>query len=446
MLLICSNVFDPNVKGLAADQTIVVDETSGLIADVRSTTESDLKADKLIDLRGMTVLPGFGDAHVHLFLHPYSEISWMDQVTKQTITERTVRAVNHSKATLMAGFTAVRDLGTEGALDADLALRKCISTPVSLIPGPRYYCVTRAIVSTGSYGPKGELNPSANNVDGAMGADVADGLEECRKAVRRQVGAGADWIKIYADYGFRSRMGAIAPKIAVANRPLWAEEEMKMMIDTAHALGVRVAAHASLAESIKVVARLGVDTVEHGYEADQEALDAMAKYGTIWVPTLGAYYTMRSAGNDWKWQKAQATFKKGLATKGLKIAVGGDTGVFSHGQNCLEMQLMHQMGMPWKDVLHAATIVSWEAIRGMEFHGEESEANLEILVKAAQSSSAEKYGDNALPFGNLRPGYAADIIATSGDLENAFDEAIEPKKIEFVMKGGKVYKPEGQAV
>ncbi|EJU02499.1 hypothetical protein DACRYDRAFT_107416 [Dacryopinax primogenitus] len=446
MLLICSSIFAPDAKGFVSNQTIEVNESSGLIAQVRSTTAADLKKEGSIDLRGMSVLPGFGDAHVHLFLHPYSEISWNDQVTKQTITERTVRAVNHSKATLMAGFTAVRDLGTEGALDADLALRKCISTPVSLIPGPRYFCVTRAIVSTGSYGPKGELNPSMNGVDGALGADVADGLEECRKAVRRQIGAGADWIKIYADYGFRSRMGAIAPKVAVANRALWAEEEIKMMIDTAHALGVRVAAHASLAESIKVCSRLGVDTIEHGYEADQEALNAMAKHGVIWVPTLGAYYTMRTGGNDWKWKKAQATFRMGLATKGLKIAVGGDTGVFAHGQNCLEMQLMHQHGMPWKDVLHAATVVSWEAMRGMEFHGEDCEKNLKMFAAIASQNEGEKHGDNGVPFGSLKPGFAADIIATAGSLENEFAQAIEPSKIEFVMKGGKVYKWKGQSV
>jgi len=387
-------------------------------------------------------MPGFIDAHVHFFLHSSKEASWGDQVTKESIPERTVRAVTHAKNTLMAGYTTVRDLGTEGAEDADLAIRKCIS--LDMIPGPRYFCVTRAIVSTGSYGPKTERTPSKNGVDGATGADAADGPDECRKAVRRQIGAGADWIKIYADYAFRARLLPVDPSKAASNLPLFAEDEISMMINTAHSLGVKTTAHASLAQSIKLVSKLGIDSVEHGPEVDLAGLKAMAAAGVTWVPTLSAFFL---DGGPGRWDSLQAAFKNGLKVKGLKIAAGGDTGVMNHGENALELKLMYELGMGWREVLRAVTLVSGELVVGMEWKGEGKDEKLQRLVELARKGdNSAKLGANALPLGLIKPGYAADIIATKGDLERDFVGAIQPESITFVMKGGKVYKKDGAIV
>ncbi|KAG8868522.1 hypothetical protein FRC20_003246 [Serendipita sp. 405] len=184
-------------------RTIHVSRSTGRIIVIKETTEEDLvelgagkSKPNIIDLRGKTVLPGFVDTHVHLFLHPYVETSWEDQVTRESTAERTIRAVTHAKSTLLAGYTTVRDLGTEGAEDSDIAIRQCISS--SIIPGPRYFCASRAIVATGSYGPKNQQRPYLTEVDGKAGADSASGVEECVRVVRRHIGAGADWIKIYA--------------------------------------------------------------------------------------------------------------------------------------------------------------------------------------------------------------------------------------------------------
>ncbi|KZT58010.1 hypothetical protein CALCODRAFT_495483 [Calocera cornea HHB12733] len=449
MLILTSKVFDPEFTEPGAcflkDQTIVVDKGSGLVAYVRSTTNDDLALlanhgeEEVLDLRGLTVLPGFIDAHVHFFLHPMHTITWNDQVTKQSVPERVVRAVTHAKATILAGFTTVRDLGTEGAEDADLAVRKTIA--LGLIPGPRYFCVTRAIVSTGSYGPRSERNPSKNDVDGATGADAADGPDECRKAVRRQIGAGADWIKIYADNTFRFHLGPVDPVKGEMNLPLFAEDEVSMMIQTAHSLGVKITAHASMAQSIKMTSRLGIDSVEHGPEVDQAGLEAMAAAGVTWVPTLSAFYLTSPA----RWPKLQAAFTAGLKIPGLKIAAGGDTGVMAHGENALELQLMYENGMPWRDVLRAATLVSGELVVGIEYSGAAKAEKLKELVGIARSGKGKKLGDNALPLGLLKPGYAADIIALQGDLEGDFVKAIQPESVRFVMKGGKVFKEDGEA-
>ncbi|KAF8323130.1 hypothetical protein DL93DRAFT_2049805, partial [Clavulina sp. PMI_390] len=271
--ILAKRLYDPYTCSILADKEIIVDEVSGLILADQRDSESqlwyadDLKTAKVIDLREMQlVLPGFVDTHVHLFLHAYSRTSWDDQVTKESETERTIRAVVHAHATLEAGYTTVRDLGTEGAGDADVALRKCISTPLEIVPGPRYFIATRATVATGSYGPKHELRPLQEGVDGVTGSLVADGVYAARAAVRKQVGAGADWVKVYIDYRKRSLLRHVDPVAAETSKPLWSLPELEAIVDEAHQAGVKVAAHISTDLGLDHARRVKVDSVEHGYE------------------------------------------------------------------------------------------------------------------------------------------------------------------------------------
>ncbi|EJD03492.1 uncharacterized protein FOMMEDRAFT_166890 [Fomitiporia mediterranea MF3/22] len=428
------------------NQIITIDRASGLICDVRHfgelpDLESTVQAGNVVDLRRVTVLPGFVDAHVHLFLHPYSETSWDDQLTKEPLVERTIRAVAHARETLLAGFTTVRDLGTEGAGDADISLRRCLSGPDALAPGPRYFCANRALVPTGSYGPRSRIILNAEGVQGVTGAEVADGVEECRKAIRRQTGAGADWIKIYADYRYRSRMADVSARPAAASLATFQTDELKALIDTAHQLGLKIAAHASTAPAISTVVKLGVDTVEHGDGVDDMALFArMAQHGVTWVPTLAAYHTLGKAD---VWARACATFQAALATD-VKIACGGDTGVFRHGDNALEMQLMVRLGADWRRVLRWATLGGWECVRSKEWEGPRGAERLEKVEELREG--LDVVGDNEMPFGAIRKGFSADMIATTGDPENDFENAVKPASISFVMKMGKVYKKDGVAL
>ncbi|KAF8605908.1 hypothetical protein BDV93DRAFT_543103 [Ceratobasidium sp. AG-I] len=430
-------------KFVRGGHAIKIDPTHGLILGVTKWPEkSEISPNdtNVTDLRGLTVLPGFVDTHVHFFLHPYSEASWTDQVTRESITERTVRAVNHARATLLAGFTTVRDLGTEGAGDADIALRKCISSPVSLIPGPRYFCASRAIVSTGSYGPKSDINPNEQGVNGITGAQVADGPDDCMRVVRQQVGAGVDWIKVYADYSHRSRASQTSPRAGPKYVPLWTQPEWQSLVSTAHSLGVKVAVHATTAQGALAALAAGANSIEHGHEINEDVLAQLRERRAVWTPTLSVYHTLDPGGP--KWEKLKLVFQSVLKEnekavdylkEGVMIACGGDTGTFAHGKNALELQLMHSLGMPAHRVLQAATFIGWRCVRGMEWDGPEG---LE-LVKA-QRDNAEPMGDNEMRFGYIERGSAADIIATSGDLvgngEKGFADAVGADKIVFVMK------------
>ncbi|KAJ7761457.1 hypothetical protein B0H14DRAFT_3116907 [Mycena olivaceomarginata] len=243
----------------------------------------------------------FVDAHVHFLLHSYSETSWADQVTKESL-----ESALYARKTLLAGYTSVRDLGTEGAEDDDIALRKClVSGPQPLVPGPRYFTANRAIVSTGSYGltgPKGSIHFNKEGVESIVGAEAADGPDECIRAVRKQIGAGADWIK-------------------PSSTP-------------AHQYGVKIAAHTKTVSVIKVLLELGIDSLEHGLDLHTSA-DA--------VRTLAS---------------------SGCRTVYIALACGGDARVFPHGENALEMELMVRLGAPWEWVLRWVTLGGWECIIG----------------------------------------------------------------------------------
>ncbi|KAJ4481286.1 hypothetical protein J3R30DRAFT_3701004 [Lentinula aciculospora] len=447
--ILAGKLFDSQSLQFLPAQTISVSKSTGVILSITNTAQCDLNASQLasgeiIDLRHLTVLPGFVDAHVHFFLHSYGETSWDDQTTKESLVERTIRATVHARKTLMAGFTSVRDLGTEGAEDADISLRKCLSGPNSIIPGPRYFCASRAIVCTGSYGPKSSLHMNREGIEGVTGAEVTDGVDACIRATRRQIGTGADWIKIYADYRFRSRMKDISPRVAGAPLPTFNCLELAGMINTAHSVGIKVAAHASNTNTITNLLELGVDSIEHGSTLSPHPDSLLrllcATPNTIWVPTLAvSYYQVQFTGGkdpraNQAWKVVSEMFQRALAMGMENIACGGDTGAFPHGENALEMKLMVRLGADWKKVLKWATMGGWECIRPMGWD----------VGYAADGGYGVPLGDNEHRFGCIKPGWAADLVGVEGDFEKDFEGTVD--NVRFVMKAGQVHKIDGHEV
>jgi imidazolonepropionase-like amidohydrolase len=329
-----------------------------------------------IDLSGLALLPGLIDLHTHLLLHPYDETPWNDQVLKEPLELRTIRAVTAARATLEAGFTTIRELGTEGAGFADVALRDAIAA--RLIPGPRIFASTRAIVASGAYGPAG-FDPRWEMPKGAQVADGADGM---RRAVREQIAAGADWVKVYADYA--RRPGA-------PSTPTFSQEELAAAVDEARSAGLPVAAHANTAEGMRRAVLAGVATIEHGTGATAEVLELMRRRGTVLCPTLAASEAVtRYAG----WQPGQPppqrlrdarqAFERALAA-GVTIANGSDAGVFAHGDNARELELLVAWGMTPRDALRAATVTAATVLG----HGRD--------------------------LGRIAPGFIADLAAFVGD-------------------------------
>ena len=353
---------------------------------------------EIVELKGYTLLPGLIEGHSHLFLHPYNETSWDDQVLKESRAERTARAVNHSKATLMAGFTTVRDLGTEGAMYDDAGLKKAIEKGV--IPGPRMIVATRAIVAKGTYGPKSD-NP---DVELPQGAEEVAGLEELSKAIRSQIGHGADLIKIYADY----RYGPNGE-----TQPTFSDIELTWIVSNTVSSGRKTVAHATTAEGMKRAVNASVSTIEHGDNGTEEVFKLMKEKGVALCPTLAA----GDAVEQYKgWRKGidpeparivnkRKTFQLALQA-GVTICMGGDVGVFAHGDNAREMELMVEYGMKPLDVLKSAT-----------------------------SINADVFG-YANKIGRIKKGLLADIIAVEGDPSVDIKNI---RKIKMVMKDGKVY-------
>jgi len=351
-----------------------------------------------IALPDMTLMPGIIEGHSHLLLHPYNETSWNDQVLKESSAERAIRGAVHANKSLMAGITTMRDLGAEGAGYTDVYLKKTIDE--GIIPGPRLLVAGPAIVATGAYGPKG----FHDGVTVPLGAETASGIDEVIKTVRRQLGNGANFIKVYADY--RWTPGA-------ASEPTFLPQELEAMVATASSAGSYVVAHASTPEGMRRAIMAGVETIEHGDGGTSEIFQLMKENGVALCPTLAAGDAIEQY-RGWDKEKEEATdrikAKKrsfSLALKsGVTIVFGGDVGVFAHGENYREMDLMVSYGMNPLDVLKAAT-----SVNASVFH----------LDKA----------------GKVKKDFLADLIAVKGDPSKDIGVM---KEVGFVMKDGKIYK------
>ncbi|RZK47350.1 MAG: amidohydrolase family protein, partial [Hymenobacter sp.] len=302
---------------------------------------------RTVELPGLTLLPGLIEGHSHLLLHPYNETAWNDQVLQEPLALRVARATVHAQKTLLAGFTTARDLGTEGAGYADVGLKQAIEE--GIIPGPRLLVATRALVATGSYGPH-----LAAVEDLPQGAQEADGIDNLVRAVREQIGHGADVIKVYADY----RWGP-----GGAAQPTYSVEELTLVVQTARAAGRGVVAHASTAEGMRRATLAGVETIEHGDGGTPEVFKLMKARGVAYCPTVAA----SDAISRYKgWKKGQDPDPPRILDKhravqaarqaGVTLAMGGDVGVFAHGDNALEMELLVQdYGFTPLEVLRQAT-------------------------------------------------------------------------------------------
>ncbi|WP_116126768.1 metal-dependent hydrolase family protein [Lewinella sp. IMCC34183] len=355
---------------------------------------------RVLDFPDGTLLPGLIEGHAHLLLHPYNEVGWNEQVLRESYAERAIRGGLHAGRTLRAGFTTVRDLGSEGAGYVDVGLKQAIEKGV--IPGPRLLVAGKAIVATGSYGPGGFIE----QVEVPLGAEEADGVDGITRVVRDQIGHGADVIKVYADYRWGPNGEAM---------PTFTQEELELMVRIANSSGRPVVAHAATAEGMRRATLAGVATIEHGDDGTPEVFALMAERGVALCPTLAAGDAI-SQYRGWKKgtdpepdrisQKRQS-FRQALDA-GVTIVAGGDVGVFPHGDNVRELEMMVDYGMEPLAVLRAATSVN-----------------------------ADAFGLSGR-VGRLRPGSLADLLVVSGD-PSADISAL--RNVELVILGGQIVSP-----
>lgn len=351
--------------------------------------------DSVVELSGLTLLPGLIEGHSHLLLYPYDQTPWTEQVLNEPHGYRVARGVVHAEATLMAGVTTTRDLGAEGAGYGDVGLKMAIEDGV--IPGPRTLVSGPAIVATGSYNPKG-----APEFDLPKGAEEADGVDDLVRVVRDQIGRGADWVKIYADYRWGPNGEA---------RPTFTEDEIRTVVVVTGSSGRPVVAHASTAEGMRRAVVGGVRTIEHGDGGTAEVFALMAERGVGFCPTLAAgdaimQYNGWRKGTDPEPARIVAkreSFRRALDA-GVDICFGGDVGVYPHGDNVRELELMVDYGMTDAAALRAATSGN-AAMFGLEDRG------------------------------RIAPTLLADLIGVEGDPTRDIQAL---RNVRFVMKGGAV--------
>ncbi len=375
-----AQIFDGEAADLLSGQVVQVRENK-IEAVGPPASFPELHESQVIEPLGLTLMPGLIEAHSHVLLHPYTETTWNDQLAHEALSLRTARATNHLRVTLLAGFTTIRDLGTEGAGYADVGLRQAIEQ--GIIPGPRMQVATRAIVTTGAYGPKGY----APEWDVPIGAEEANGFDSLMRTVRDQIGRGADWVKLYADYRWGRTVSA----------PTFTQEELNTAVEVVSSANIPVAAHANTTEGMRRAARAGVNTIEHGDGGTAEVFGLMKENGVALCATLSVAPGERA-------ERKRRMFETALES-GVSIASGSDVGVFPHGDNVRELEAMVAAGMAVLDTVVAAT------------SGTARILNLEV--------------------GRVKSGHFADLLAVQGDPTSDISAL---RRVEFVMKDGAVYK------
>jgi len=354
-----------------------------------------------LDLSQSTVLPGLIDIHTHVLLNgDITAEDYDQQLLKDSIPYRAILAARNARIALDHGFTAIRDLETEGAMYADVDVKKAINN--GEVPGPRMQVATRALTPTGMYGPLGY----SWEITIPQGVQYADGVDGVRKAVREQIMYGADWIKYYSDRRYHFESDGVLHSMVN-----FTDEEAKAIVDEAHRLGHKVAAHAIGSDGIAAALRAGVDTIEHGDGLTEPLMDEMIKKGTVWVPTVlvGAYVAPGRGGNWLKMVELEKVAFQKAHKKGVKIALGTDVG-----------------GSDWRDINQA---------REFQYYADYGMTPMEA-IRTGTINAAEVLGWSD-KLGTIEPGKWADLVAVSGD---PLKDIKELQNVKFVMKAGVVYK------